>query len=44
VHNNAANQVLNQPVTYTDRTGVVRTNVPLNTTPLGLYFRIVGWA
>ena len=41
-HNNAANQILNQPVTYTDRSGVVRTNVPLHTTPLGLYFRIAG--
>jgi hypothetical protein len=44
VHNNAANQILNQPVTYTDRGGVVRTNVPLSTTTLGLYFRIVGFA
>jgi hypothetical protein len=38
--NNAANQILAQPVTYRDHAGVIHSNVPLRDTPLNLYFRI----
>jgi hypothetical protein len=41
--NRAANQILDQPVTYQDSGGVTRANVPLRSTPLGLYFRISSW-
>ncbi len=39
-HNNAANDVLNELVSYTDRAGVTHIDVPLRSTPLNLYFRI----
>jgi hypothetical protein len=36
VHNNAANDVLNQPINYTDAVGVAHIGVPLHTTPFRL--------
>ena len=42
-HNSAANQILQQPVTYQDDAGRVVT-VPLQQTPLNRYFRIVAFA
>jgi len=42
-HNNAANQVLDQPITYLNDAGTVVT-VPLRDTPLSRYFRITRYA
>src|SRR5262249_37478619 len=42
VHNQAANEILRQVVTYRTPTGTILT-LQLQYTPLGLYFRIVGY-
>ncbi len=42
-HNQEANRILNQMVTYRDNTGAVVT-VPLHQTPLNRYFRITGYS